>query len=59
MRDREHGTLPLLTHHYADINAEAVFYTCKKKIPQLRETIRRMIDDMKSQGSASQGTSKL
>ncbi|MBU4262653.1 MAG: hypothetical protein KKC76_12425 [Proteobacteria bacterium] len=59
MRDREHGTLPILTHHYADINAEAVYYTCKGKIPQLRETILGMINAMKSQGSASQGTSKL
>jgi len=36
----------ILTHHYADINAEAVFYTCKGKIPQLRVTIRRMIEDL-------------
>ncbi len=36
------GMRDILTHHYFDIDAEAVFYTCKEKIPQLRETIRKM-----------------
>lgn len=40
------GMRDILTHHYADINSEAVFYTCKGKIPQLRETIRKMIGDL-------------
>ncbi len=40
------GMRDILTHHYADINAEAVFYTCKEKIPQLRKTIRKMIEDL-------------
>lgn len=35
----------ILTHHYADVNAEAVFNTCREKIPQLLATIRKMIDD--------------
>jgi len=41
------GMRDILTHHYADINAETVFYTCKKKIPQLLETIRKMIKDLR------------
>jgi len=40
------GMRDILTHHYADINAEAVFNTCKEKIPQLRKTIRRILDDI-------------
>ena len=33
------GMRDILTHHYADINAEAVFFTCRDKIPQLLTTI--------------------
>jgi uncharacterized protein with HEPN domain len=40
------GMRDILTHHYADINAEAVFNTCKEKIPILRETIQRMIAEL-------------
>jgi len=40
------GMRDILTHHYADINAEAVFYTCKEKIPQLRETIQKIREDL-------------
>ena len=40
------GMRDILTHHYADINVEAVFNTCKEKIPQLRKTIRRIFDDI-------------
>ena len=36
------GMRDILTHHYVDINAEAVFYTCKEKIPLLRKTIQKM-----------------
>ena len=40
------GMRDILTHHYANVNAEAVFYTCKDKIPQLNETIKKMIEDL-------------
>jgi uncharacterized protein with HEPN domain len=40
------GMRDILTHHYADINAEAVYYTCKEKIPLLRDTIRKIIIDL-------------
>ena len=40
------GMRDILTHHYADINVEAVFNTCKEKIPQLRKTIRTILDDI-------------
>jgi uncharacterized protein with HEPN domain len=28
----------ILTHHYADIDAETVFFTCERNIPQLMDT---------------------
>jgi len=40
------GMRDILTHHYADINAEAVFNTCKDKIPQLRETLKKIRNDI-------------
>ena len=40
------GMRDILTHHYADINVVAVFNTCKEKIPQLRKTIRTILDDI-------------
>jgi len=39
------GMRDILTHHYTDINAVAVFNTCKDKIPQLLKIIRNIIDD--------------
>ncbi len=33
------GMRDILTHHYADINAEAVNNTCKEKIPVLRDSL--------------------
>ncbi|MFH0960366.1 MAG: HepT-like ribonuclease domain-containing protein [Pseudomonadota bacterium] len=38
------GMRDILTHHYADIDPNAVFYTCRDKIPVLSKTIRRIID---------------
>ncbi len=42
MRDKE----LILTHHYADVDAEAVFYTCKDKIPILREIIKKILEEL-------------
>lgn len=41
------GMRDILTHHYDDINAEAVFLTCRDKIPQLLKTIQKMIKELK------------
>ena len=40
------GMRDILTHHYVDINAEAVYYTCKEKIPLLRKTIQNMTEEL-------------
>lgn len=40
------GMRDILTHHYADVNAEAVFNTCNKKIPHLLKTIRKMTEEL-------------
>jgi uncharacterized protein with HEPN domain len=40
------GMRDIITHHYADLHAETVFYTCKRKIPQLLETVRKITHDL-------------
>ena len=41
------GMRDIITHHYADINAETVFFTCGRKIPQLLRAIQKMTKDLK------------
>jgi len=41
------GMRDIITHHYADINAEAVFLTCQKKIPQLIKTIKKIEEGLR------------
>jgi uncharacterized protein with HEPN domain len=41
------GMRDILTHHYADIDAEAIFLTCQEKIPQLLKIIRKMKEDLR------------
>ena len=45
--EKAKGMRDIITHHYADINAETVFFTCKRKIPQLLSTIQKMTNDLK------------
>lgn len=42
------GMRDIITHHYANINAETVFFTCKRKIPELFDTIQRIIKELKT-----------
>lgn len=43
---RAKGMRDILTHHYADISAEAVFNTCQEKIGPLATTIKRILRDI-------------
>ena len=40
------GMRDIITHHYADLHAETVFYTCKRKIPPLLEAVRKITQDL-------------
>lgn len=40
------GMRDIITHHYADINAEAIFNTCRDKIPFLRQTVKTIREDL-------------
>jgi len=40
------GMRDIITHHYADINPDAVFFTCKNKIPMLGDTIKKILIEL-------------
>ena len=40
------GLKDIITHHYADINAEAIFDICKNKIVVLAETVKKILEDI-------------
>ena len=42
------GMRDIITHHYSDIDAETVFFTCKRKIPDLLVEIQKILKDLKS-----------
>lgn len=44
------GVRDIISHHYFDLNAEAVFGICQDDIPVLAATIERMIRDMNQGG---------
>lgn len=40
------GMRDIITHHYVDINPQAVYFTCNRKIPVLLKTISRIISEL-------------
>ena len=40
------GLRDIITHHYADINAEAIYDICKNKIVVLAETVKKILEDI-------------
>ena len=39
------GARDIISHHYFDLNAEAVFGICRNDIPHLTKTVEKMIHD--------------
>ena len=44
------GARDIISHHYFDLNAEAVFGICQDDIPVLAATVERMIRDLGQSG---------
>ncbi|RLB14402.1 MAG: antitoxin, partial [Deltaproteobacteria bacterium] len=40
------GLRDIISHHYFDVNAEAIFKVCKDHIHNLGETIKKIIDEI-------------
>lgn len=41
------GMRDIISHHYFDVDAEIIFEVCKNNIPELKETIDKMLIDIK------------
>lgn len=41
------GLRDIITHHYFDVNAEAIFNVCRTKIPLLNEIVLNIIGDLR------------
>ncbi|MFZ5515872.1 MAG: DUF86 domain-containing protein [Candidatus Zhuqueibacterota bacterium] len=39
------GLRDIITHHYVDINAEAIYDICENKITLLAQTIKKILND--------------
>ena len=44
---RAKGLRDIITHHYFDMNAEAIFDVCETKMKPLLDTIVKIIEDLK------------
>lgn len=40
------GMRDIISHHYFDLNAEAIYNVCKKNIPELEQTINKMMREL-------------
>ncbi len=40
------GMRDIISHHYFDLNAEAIYNVCKNNIPELAQTINKMIREL-------------
>ena len=40
------GLRDIITHHYVDINAEAIYDICKNKIKALKDTLKLILSDI-------------
>lgn len=40
------GMRDILSHHYFDINAEAIYHACQEDIEPLQQTIKQMIQEL-------------
>ncbi|HEO99080.1 MAG: DUF86 domain-containing protein [Campylobacterales bacterium] len=40
------GMRDILSHHYFDINAEAIYYACQEEIVPLQKTIKQIIQEI-------------
>ncbi len=47
------GLRDIISHHYFDVNAEAIFDICENKIPELDYTILQIIRDVEKEKDAT------
>jgi uncharacterized protein with HEPN domain len=40
------GMRDIITHHYFDIDEETVFIVCKERIPEMKQVIQKILNDL-------------
>ena len=40
------GIRDIISHHYFDLDAQEIYYVCDKKLPTLRSTIEKILQDL-------------
>ncbi len=40
------GIRDIISHHYFDLDAQEIYYVCDKKLPELRSTIEKILQDL-------------
>lgn len=43
---RAKGLRDIISHHYFDLNEEAIYNVCKDNIPELAKTIKKIIEEI-------------
>ncbi len=41
------GMRDIISHHYFDVDAEIIYEVCKNKIPELKDVILKILNDLK------------
>ncbi|HFU76707.1 MAG TPA: DUF86 domain-containing protein [Arcobacter sp.] len=36
----------IISHHYFDLDAQEIYYVCEMKLPTLKTTIERMLEEI-------------
>jgi len=43
------GMRDIISHHYFDIDAEEIYWVCEKNVPELIQTLQRIISDVSAE----------
>ena len=41
------GVRDIIAHHYFDIDHETVYFVCKEHVPEMKEAIKKVLDNLK------------
>jgi uncharacterized protein with HEPN domain len=49
------GMRDVITHHYFDVDSEAIYIVCSEHIPIMKKVIKQILDDIESEGLQIKG----
>ncbi len=42
------GIRDIISHHYFDLDAEEIYYVCETKLPTLKSTVKKILQDLQN-----------